>query len=74
MNTLQELINITQPKTRYRIGRIISHTGSFCVVEDNTGGIHKVSGVGYSSGQYVLSENDMIIGRVTEKIKRVFIS
>ncbi len=74
MNILQELISLTQPKINYKVGMIIYHTGTFCVIKDAAGGEHKVSGMGYKKGENVLVENNIIIGKVSQKIKKVFIS
>ncbi len=73
MNTLQELIDLVQPKIIYRVGMIISHTGTFCTVQDSAQVQHKVSGIGYNIGDNVLVENDKVVGKVSKKVETIYI-
>jgi len=72
-NILKQVQNLINRKQKYIVGRVISTTGSLCVVKDTDGNELKVTGLGYTVGNHVLVENQRIISRIEKKLNRVWI-
>lgn len=72
-NPLQTLINLIGKKKNYRIGTIIESTGSIHKIRCIDGSIFTVTGTGYAEGNSVLAEGEIIISKISEQMKEVWV-
>jgi len=72
-NVLKQIQSLVLKKNKYKVARVISTTGSLCIVKDDNGNELKVTGLGYVVGNSVLIENERIISRIEKKINRIWI-
>jgi hypothetical protein len=72
-NILKQVQKMIVKKKKYVVARVVSTSGSLCIVQDELGNDMKVVGLGYNVGNNVLVEDGRIISHITKKTRRVWI-